>query len=69
MLEYLRNAVADVTRIDAQEIRDDAGFFDLGMDSLMAVDLHRRLERGIGRQLPVTIAMDHPHLSDAAGYL
>ena len=69
VLEYLRNTVADVTRIDASEIRDDAGFFDLGMDSLMAVDLHRRLERGLGRQLPVTIAMDHPHLSDAAGYL
>ena len=51
------------------EIRDDAGFFDLGMDSLMAVELHRRLERGFGRQLPVTLAMDHPHLSDAAEYL
>ena len=46
MLEYLRNAVAEVTRIDAAEIRDEAGFFDLGMDSLMAVELHRRLERG-----------------------
>ena len=69
MLEYLRNAVAEVTRIDALEIRDDAGFFDLGMDSLMAVELHRRLERGFGRQMPVTLAMDHPRLADAAGYL
>ena len=69
MLEYLRNAVADVTHIDAQEIRDDAGLFDIGMDSLMAVELHSRLERGLGRQLPVTIAMDHPRLTDAAGYL
>jgi acyl transferase domain-containing protein/D-arabinose 1-dehydrogenase-like Zn-dependent alcohol dehydrogenase len=69
VLEYLRNAVAEVTRIDAQDIRDDAGFFDLGMDSLMAVELHRKLERGFGRQLPVTLAMDHPHLTDAAGYL
>ncbi|MFY9921364.1 MAG: type I polyketide synthase, partial [Mycobacterium sp.] len=69
VLEYLRNAVAEVTRIDAQDIRDDAGFFDLGMDSLMAVELQRRLERGFGRQLPVTLAMDHPHLADAAAYL
>ena len=51
------------------EIRDDAGFFDLGMDSLMAVELHRRLEQGFGRQLPATLAMDHPRLSDAAEYL
>ncbi len=69
VLEYLRNAVADVTRIDAQDIRDDAGFFDLGMDSLMAVELHGRLEREFGRQLPVTLAMDHPHLTGAADYL
>ncbi len=69
VLDYLRNAVAAVTRIDAQEIRDDAGFFDLGMDSLMAVELHARLEKGLGRHLPVTLAMDHPHLTDAAAYL
>ena len=61
--------MAEVTRIDASEIRDDTGFFDLGMDSLMAVELHRRLERGFGRQLPVTLAMDHPRLADAAEYL
>ena len=60
VLEYLRNSVAEVTRIDAPEIRSDSGFFDLGMDSLMAVELHRRLERGFGRQLSATLAMDHP---------
>ena len=69
VLSYLRNAVAEVTRIDALEIRDDTGFFDLGMDSLMALELHRRLERGFGRQLSVTLAMDHPRLSEAAEYL
>ncbi len=69
MLEYLRGAVAEVTRIDALDIRDDAGLFDIGMDSLMAVELHRRLERGFGREVPVTFAVDHPRLADAAGYL
>ena len=69
VLEYLCDAVADVTRIDPADIRYDKGFFDLGMDSLMALELHRRLEQGFGRQLPVTIAMDHPRLTDAAEYL
>jgi acyl transferase domain-containing protein/D-arabinose 1-dehydrogenase-like Zn-dependent alcohol dehydrogenase/acyl carrier protein len=69
VLEYLRNSVAEVTRIDPLEIRDDKGFYDLGMDSLMAVELHGRLERAVGRQLPVTLAMDHPRLTDAAEYL
>lgn len=69
VLDYLRNVVAEVTRIDAAEIRDAAGFFDLGMDSLMAIELRRRLEQGLGKQLPATLAMDHPRLTDAADYL
>jgi acyl transferase domain-containing protein/acyl carrier protein len=69
MTDYLRDAVAEVTRVDAAEIREDAGFFDLGMDSLMAVELRRRIEQGVGKEIPVTLVMDHPRLSDAADYL
>ncbi|WP_123027421.1 type I polyketide synthase [Mycolicibacterium stellerae] len=69
LTDYLRDAVAEVTRVDAAEIREDAGFFDLGMDSLMAVELRRRIEQGVGREIPVTLVMDHPRLSDAADYL
>lgn len=69
MGDYLRDAVAEVTRIDPTEIRDDAGFFDLGMDSLMAVELRRRIEAGVGQQIPATLAMDYPRLSDVVDYL
>ncbi|MFM9035290.1 MAG: type I polyketide synthase [Mycobacterium sp.] len=69
VLEFLRDAVAEVTRIDAAEIREEAGFFDLGMDSLMAVELRRRLEQSVGRELPATLAMDYPRLTDVADYL
>ena len=69
VVEYLRDAVAEVTRIDPAEIREEAGFFDLGMDSLMAVELRRRLEQAVGAELPVTLAMDFPRLSDVADYL
>lgn len=69
VLEYLRDAVAEVTRIEASEIREETGFFDLGMDSLMAVELRRRLEQGVGKELPATLAMDHPRLTDVADYL
>lgn len=69
LTDYLRDAVAEVTRVDADEIRADAGFFDLGMDSLMAIELRRRLEEGVGKQIPATLAMDHPRLSDVADYL
>ncbi|HNM85766.1 MAG TPA: type I polyketide synthase, partial [Mycobacterium sp.] len=69
LADYLRDAVAEVTRVDPAEIREDAGFFDLGMDSLMAVELRRRIEQGVGAEIPATLAMDHPRLSDVVDYL
>ncbi|ORB51047.1 polyketide synthase [Mycobacteroides saopaulense] len=69
LTDYLRDAVAEVTRVDVAEIREDAGFFDLGMDSLMAVELRRRMETGVGKEIPVTLVMDHPRISDVADYL
>ncbi len=69
VLEYLRNTVAEVTRVDASEVREEAGFFDLGMDSLMAVELRRRLEQAVGKELPATLAMDFPRLTDVADYI
>ncbi|OBA62317.1 polyketide synthase [Mycobacterium sp. 1100029.7] len=69
LTDYLRDAVAEVTRVDVSEIRENAGFFDLGMDSLMAVEMRRRIEHGVGREIPITLVMDHPRLSDVADYL
>ena len=69
LTDFLRNTVAEVTRVDVAEIREDAGFFDLGMDSLMAVELRRHLEQAVGTEIPITLAMDHPRVSDAADYL
>ncbi|OBH44101.1 type I polyketide synthase [Mycobacterium mantenii] len=69
LTDYLRDAVAEVTRVDVAEVRENAGFFDLGMDSLMAVEMRRRIEHGVGREIPVTLVMDHPRLSDVADYL
>ncbi|MGA7050250.1 MAG: beta-ketoacyl synthase N-terminal-like domain-containing protein, partial [Mycobacterium sp.] len=69
VVDYLRDVVAEVTRIDAADIRDESGFFDVGMDSLMAVELRRRLEHSVGKELPSTLAMDYPRLVDVADYL
>lgn len=69
LTDFLRDAVAEITLVDASDIREDAGFFDLGMDSLMAVEMRRRIEAGVGKEIPVTVVMDHPRLSDVADYL
>jgi acyl transferase domain-containing protein len=45
------------------------GFFKLGMDSLMTLKLRKRLETGLERQLPPTIAFEHPNVEALTEYL
>jgi myxalamid-type polyketide synthase MxaE and MxaD len=47
----------------------DIGMFDLGMDSLMAVELKRSLEAGTGLQLPSTLTFNYPTIRAMTGYL
>jgi acyl carrier protein len=45
------------------------GFFQLGMDSLMAMDLHQRAQRLLGVSVPTTAVFDYPSLDGLAAYL
>ncbi len=61
--------LAEVLRQPAREINPQAGFFDLGIDSLMAVEFRNRLEKSLGCRLPATLVMDHPNLDAAADHI
>ncbi len=67
--DRLRAIVGEVLRLDPAEIDPRVGFFDLGMDSLMAVELRRHLEAALGCSLPATLAMDRPRLGELADFL
>jgi acyl carrier protein/NADP-dependent 3-hydroxy acid dehydrogenase YdfG len=70
LVEFVRGEVAAVLQQgDAQAIPPDTGLFDLGMDSLMSVELRRRLERGAGRSLPSTLTFNYPSVAALAGFL
>jgi acyl carrier protein len=43
---------------------NDIPLTDLGLDSLMAVDLKNRLQAGLGQNLSPTVVFDYPRVSD-----
>jgi acyl transferase domain-containing protein len=63
----LRVEVAAVLHLDdASAIGDRRGFFEMGMDSLMAIELKKRVERVVGMTLPRTIAFECPNVATLA---
>ncbi len=67
---HLLELTSSVLGLDAREPFDARrGFRDLGMDSLMAVDLRNRLQLRIKRSLPSTLAFDQPNLDALTRYL
>jgi len=70
LLAFVRTEAAAVlqTPPDAPP-SDEAGLFELGMDSLMSVELKRRLERGFGAPLPSTLTFNYPNIRALAGFL
>ena len=47
----------------------DEGLFDLGMDSLMATELRRRIEKQFDRPLTPTLTFDYPTVAALAAHL
>jgi acyl transferase domain-containing protein/acyl carrier protein len=70
LLDHLRRQVADILGFaDPQAIDPDRGFFAMGMDSMMSVQLAERLRSQLGKPLPATLAFEFPNLSHLAAHL
>jgi len=69
LTELVRQATADVLAKPVELVDVERGFFLQGMDSLMAVELRRRLERQLRLRLPATLAMDAPRVTDVVRLL
>ncbi|MFD2764838.1 SDR family NAD(P)-dependent oxidoreductase [Micromonospora eburnea] len=53
---------------DPGALDDEAGFADLGLDSIMVIDLRTRLSHALAADLPATVAIDHPTIAQVAAY-
>nr|AHN91574.1 polyketide synthase [Cylindrospermopsis raciborskii CHAB358] len=68
LLRHLQTQVAAVLRSPELPAVHQP-FTDLGMDSLMSLELRRRLEESLGIQMPATLAFDYPMVDRLAKFI
>lgn len=72
LVNFVRTHVAKILRLPATPpVGRRERLLDLGLDSLMAVELRNRLRSGLGleQSLPATLVFDYPTIEAIAGYL
>ncbi|MBW5423854.1 amino acid adenylation domain-containing protein, partial [Streptomyces sp. BG9H] len=65
----LRTLLAQSLGVPLSAVDDDTPFLTLGLDSLGAVDLVKRLERQVGRPLPTTLFFEYRTVRELAAHL
>lgn len=65
----VRTVAAGVLALRPDEVDPALGLFEMGMDSLMSVELKRRLEALSGRRLPSTLTFNYPNVRALAVFL
>jgi acyl carrier protein len=69
--DHLRAVVREITGEilgDQGAVDNELGFSDMGLDSIMIIDLRTRLSQALGADLPATVALDHPSVAQVTAY-
>lgn len=69
ILGYLRKLIAEKLEYTPPKLPDiHQGFFDLGITSIQAIEMHKEIEQTLMIKLSETAVFDHPTLKDFTGY-
>jgi len=67
---HVREQVLAVLRIaPASTLNLNQGLFELGLDSLTALEVRNQLQQSLGLALPATVLFEHSTIWDLANYL
>ncbi len=70
LIKQLQKDIAKALELDDSQIPEpNLGFFDMGMDSLMALEFKNQLQAGIGQTLSATLTFEYPNIEALATYL
>ncbi len=69
LIDQVRAVVADVLGLPAERVDPDRGLFDVGLDSLMAVQLRSRLATVTGTPMPTTLVFNYPSVVAVADFI
>ncbi|MGD1704678.1 polyketide synthase [Dapis sp. BLCC M229] len=70
LINYLQNQIAYFLKLPSSQLPDpEIGFFEMGMDSLMIVELKKRIEKTLLISLSDTLAFNYPNISTLSSYI
>ncbi|MGW8702351.1 non-ribosomal peptide synthetase/type I polyketide synthase [Streptomyces eurythermus] len=69
LTEWLTALAASVLKVQAEQIRPDAGLGSLGLDSLLAMELRARIATELGTTLPLVALLSNAPVSELAARL
>lgn len=64
MFEAIVKTIARATGVEASELTDDTNVGDLGVDSIMAIEITAAVKKQTGDDLPVSFMIEYPTIGD-----
>lgn len=70
VIAYIQSKLVEILRWEpSNQLNPQQGFFDMGIDSLMAIELKNKLEAALGFSLASTLLFKYPTIESLADYL